>query len=93
MAKIIAVELQAGAEDRADVGDVGCARALSAKLGGNQNAKQLLRADRRKGLFGETRLAVDRVGELPCDLCRRLSAADEVSRLRRLACSRAANER
>jgi hypothetical protein len=77
------------AENRADVDDVGGARAFAAELGGNQHAEQPLLADGGEGFGGEARFAVDRVGVLLGDRRDRFSASDEVARSRRLAGSRA----
>ena len=44
------------AEDRADVGDVGGARALAAEFGRDQHAEQLVLADRRERLVRESAL-------------------------------------
>ena len=69
------------AEDGADVGDIGRARAFAAELGRNQHAEQFLFADRLERLLGKARVAIDRVGMTLGDLRRRFRAADEIARL------------
>ena len=65
---------QARAEDRADVRDVGGARAFAAELGGDQHAEQFLLTDRLERLGGKASVAVDRVGMALGDLRRGFGA-------------------
>ena len=73
------------AENRADVDDVGGARAVAAEFGGNEHAEQLLFADGGEGFGGEARLAVDGVGVLLGDRRDFLGAGDEIARSGRFA--------
>ncbi len=73
------------AENRADVDDVGGARAVAAEFGGNEHAEQLVLADGGEGFGGKARLAIDSVGVWLGDRRDFLGAGDEIARSGRFA--------
>ena len=68
------------AKNGADVGDVGGACTLAAKVARHQHAEQFALAQRRESLSREAGFAIDRVGKSLGDLGDRFGAGDEIER-------------